>query len=216
MIEEDVLFIFGAQSTALEIAELAALAAPSKRIFHVVGNAPADAAHNLLALADLPRFTRQVAGRCFGIISMANHALRLQRAATMREANITPISLIHPQATVAPSATVGEGCYIAAGARVSSHATIAAHCMLNLNATIGHHATLGEHCVVNPGAALSGHAALGQRVLLGANAFVLQSITVGDDCSIDAMAYVHRDIPPQHTVSSRSRLIVLPKLTSAQ
>ena len=199
----DTLFIFGAKSTALEMAELAAELYPQCRRVHVVGDGEETDGDRIITVSQLGTAVKSVDGRCRGILSMADPERRIERLAIMREQGIEPATLVHPSATVSPSARIGEGCYLAAGCRISVNAVVGAHCLINLNATIGHDAVLGEHCVINPGAAISGNVRIGERCLIGANSFVHQGKTIGSDAQVDAMTHVWRDVPAGHVATSR-------------
>ncbi len=55
-------------------------------------------------------------------------------------------TLIHPKATVMPSAKIGEGSIIEAGAVVCSNAEIGKGCIVMANAVVGHDAKVGDCC----------------------------------------------------------------------
>ncbi len=57
-----------------------------------------------------------------------------------------PATLIHPNATVMPSAQIGSGSIIEAGAVVCSNAKIGAGCIVMTNAVVGHDAEVQECC----------------------------------------------------------------------
>lgn len=201
---QDVLFVFGAKSTALEIAELSRLIHPDCRITHVVGEDEPVTGPHQIHLGQLSSAVSAVTGRAWGILSMSRHDLRTERARILEEQRLEARTLIHPQATVSISATIGRGCYIAAGARISVNARIGEHSMLNLNATFGHDSASGAHLVVNPGACIGGNVRIGERVLIGANAFVHQGLSIGDDGQVDAMTYLWRDLEARTVATSRS------------
>ncbi len=201
--KKETLYIFGGKSTALEIAEAADLIDASIQVIHVVGDHEDADGAGMIRISGLARHTRQNGAEAGYIVSMANHALRAQCLSTAGSLNLSPRTLIHPAAAVSQSATIGVGCYIAAGACVSANAQLGNHSILNLNVTYGHDARSGEHLIVNPGAAISGNVTLGNRILIGANAFLFQGITVGDDCQVDALTYVARDLEPNQLATSR-------------
>ncbi len=55
-------------------------------------------------------------------------------------------TLLHPKATVMPSAVIGEGSIIEAGAVICSHAEIGQGCIVMANAVVGHDAKIGRCC----------------------------------------------------------------------
>lgn len=197
------LFIFGAKSTALEIAETAAMAFPEWNIAHVADRNDASFPQSFVKDKDLQQYLSKVKGEKRFILSMADHDLRKHYLELARSLNLVPQTIVHPEATVSPSAKIGDGCYLAPGCRVSTKAIVGDHCLLNLNVSYGHHVQCGEHVCILPGAAISGEVILGDRVLVGANAFLYQGVKVADDCLIDALAYVGRDLASKTICTSR-------------
>ncbi len=55
-------------------------------------------------------------------------------------------TLIHPKATVMPSAKMGEGCILEAGAVVCSGAVVGRGTIIMANAVVGHDAKVGDCC----------------------------------------------------------------------
>lgn len=55
-------------------------------------------------------------------------------------------TLIHPKSTVSPSAVVGKGCIIEAGAVVGSHSEIGEATIVMSNVVVGHNAKVGSYC----------------------------------------------------------------------
>lgn len=201
------MLIFGGRSTALEIAETAEGRLGKDALLHVVGDSETgeegthwiqlkqlDSFWNSLPAEDRPGF----------IISMANHELRSACLQKMQQLGGQGQTLIHPDATVSCTAQLGQGVYVAAGARISRNASVGAHSILNFNCVLGHDTRTGSHLIVNPGASIGGHVEIGDRVLIGANAFIGQGLSIGSDCLIDAMTQVFRDIEPGQMVTGRS------------
>ncbi|MEM7477161.1 MAG: acetyltransferase [Planctomycetota bacterium] len=116
----------------------------------------------------------------------------------------TARSIVHPNAIVAPSASIGVGSFIGPLAVISSNATIGEHCIIHIHCSIGHDASIGNFCAVLPGARISGKVQVGHGTIIGSNAFVFQGISIGVDCQVDALSYVGRDLAENHLVSPRS------------
>ncbi len=206
------LLIFGARSTALEIFDVVQLAYQHHFVeqLFVVGNdeeveTPAPQVRD----ADLAELVGTSAHNFRYILSFANQKLRAKCVEQMKELGVAPQTLLHPTVVMSPSASVGEGCYIAASTALSTNAVVSDHCIVNFNCTIGHDSQLDAHVMVNPGARVSGNVHIGARTMIGANAFVFQGTSVGTDCVIDAMTYVDRDIPNKQICSSKQALTVL-------
>jgi sugar O-acyltransferase (sialic acid O-acetyltransferase NeuD family) len=108
----------------------------------------------------------------------------------------TAATLVHPQASIGSSTTLGEGAVVCAGARLSTNVTIGRHVHVNANATIGHDTVIGDFTSLNPMAAVSGDCHLGPGVLVGVAGVVLNGLRVGDGATIGGAACVVKDVPP--------------------
>ena len=136
-----------------------------------------------------------------------NQQTREKCLALAERLGLAPYTVLHPDAYVSDTASIGAGVYVAAHSSISSRARVHDHVIVNYNVTVGHDGVIGSHSVLNPGARISGNVSVGERVLIGANAFVFQGKQVGSDSRVDALTYIDRDIPP-HSICSSKRLEV--------
>jgi UDP-perosamine 4-acetyltransferase len=104
-------------------------------------------------------------------------------------------AIVHATASVSPSARLGRGVQVLAGAIVNAAAEIGDGVILNTGSIVEHDCVLGAHAHVAPGATLGGDATLGQGAHVGMGAVVLQGIHVGERALIGAGAVVLRDVP---------------------
>ena len=103
-------------------------------------------------------------------------------------------TIIHPSATVSPSAEIGAGTFIGPRAVVNARARIGAGVIVNTGAIVEHDAQVGAFTHLAPGAIALGNATIGDAVLLGANSTVLPTIRVGDRAMIGAGSVVTHEI----------------------
>ena len=115
-----------------------------------------------------------------------------------------PATIIHPSAFISPTASVGDGVFIAAHVAVSSDARIDDFSLVHFNASIGHDARIGSFSSILPGSRISGNASIGKRSMIGSNAFVASGVKIGDDCRVDAMTYVRHSLLDGYIASVRS------------
>ena len=109
-----------------------------------------DAAPDALGtLAELPRFAEEF--DC-AFVAMGNPRLRREQQTRVEALGMTLPSVIHPQSTVSPTAKVGPGTVIMAGAVVQTNAKIGCGCILSAGAIVDHDACLGDFCHINAGA----------------------------------------------------------------
>ena len=111
------------------------------------------------------------------------------------------LTIVHPSATVAAGADLGEGAQVMAGAVIQPAARIGNNAIINTNATVDHDCTIGEHAHIAPGAVLCGAVTVGDGAFVGAGATVIQGITIGADALIGAGAVVIGDVAPGAAVN---------------
>jgi UDP-perosamine 4-acetyltransferase len=105
------------------------------------------------------------------------------------------LNAIHPRASVARSASVGDGVAILAGSVVGASASLGRNVIINSGAVVEHDCVIGDHVHVGPGAAISGGVRLGQLVHIGTGASIRQSVTIGERAVVGAGAVVINDVP---------------------
>jgi sugar O-acyltransferase (sialic acid O-acetyltransferase NeuD family) len=103
--------------------------------------------------------------------------------------------LIHPSATVSPSARIGDNCQVLAGTVVVAGAQIGEASIINTKASVDHECVLGEGVHIAPGATLCGCVEIGSFTLVGAGAVVLPRVRIGTNVLVGAGSAVTKDIP---------------------
>ena len=134
------------------------------------------------------------------IVAIGSPSARARVAAQIEARNLSPITVVHPAATIGTQSIIGEGSVVCAGAQVSTRVLMGRHVHVNPNATVGHDAHLGDYVSVNPAAVISGAVDVGPRTLLGAGSVVLAGLRVGPDSVVGAAACVTRDVMDGTTV----------------
>ena len=107
------------------------------------------------------------------------------------------ISAAHPNAVVAPSARLGEGAMVMAGAIINPEADIGRGAIINTGAIIEHDVVIGDYSHISPGAVTGGAARVGSLTHIGLGAIVLPRVTIGNNVVIGAGAVVLHDVPDQ-------------------
>lgn len=99
-------------------------------------------------------------------------------------------SVVHPQAMVSPSASLGRGVYVGPGAIIHSRARVGDHAIINSGAIVEHDCDIGVNSHVAPGTVLGGAARVGADSLVGLGSSVLPGVWIGDRCVVGAGALV--------------------------
>lgn len=108
-------------------------------------------------------------------------------------------TLVHPMATVSPTAKIGKDSVVMAGAVINTSSVIGEGCIINTNAVVEHDCIVGPWSHISVSAALCGTVHLGTLCFVGAGATIINNITVCDSCTIGAGATVVRDITEKGT-----------------
>lgn len=132
------------------------------------------------------------AGRC-AFIAIGGNTGRRQVAERLPGARW--VIAVHPRACVHPSARLGPGSIVMAGAVIQPDASLGAHCIINALASVSHDCQLGDFVHLAPGARLTGFASAGEGAFLGANSTVIPGRRVGAWSTVGAGAVVTRDLP---------------------
>ena len=103
-------------------------------------------------------------------------------------------NLIHPQAKLSRSATLGVGVMVQYGAHLSSGVRLADHVRVNVYANLMHDVHVGRGTTVAPNAVVLGRVRIGERCYIGAHATVLPDIAIGDGSCIGAQATVTKAV----------------------
>ncbi len=129
-----------------------------------------------------------------GHVAVGDNAVRRRVTEEFLSQGKSLLTVLHPHAVVAPSASVADGCFIAAAAVVGPEASLAEGCIINHGAVIDHDAQIGGYCHIAPNVTLGGQVVVGEEVLIGSGAVVLPGIRIGKGARIGAGAVVTRDV----------------------
>lgn len=82
-------------------------------------------------------------------VAMGNPETRLHYIHRLQQCGFIPAVLVHPHATVMPSAVLGPGSIAEARCVVNSNTTAGAGCILSAGAVVNHNCTLEDGCHVD-------------------------------------------------------------------
>ncbi|MBI4381946.1 MAG: hypothetical protein HY574_12255 [candidate division NC10 bacterium] len=187
--------ILGGGGTAVDFSE-AALAAGNEVLGFLKDSAEQEPLPILGTLAEWKRLPEDVKFFC-GFGSATSYKTRLDVLARLGIPEQRYAVIVHPQAAVSPSATLGPGCgmlsFVSLGARVRLGAhveilqsvLIAHDCCLEDGVIIAGGANLaaavhvGRGAYIGAGACIRGKTLVGERALLGMNSTLLENLPAG-------------------------------------
>ena len=111
-----------------------------------------------------------------------------------RSSGLDVVTVVHPAASVSPSAELGHGATVFAGAVVGTEARLGENVLVNTAAVVEHGCTVGDHAHVATGARLASGVRVGEGAHIGAGSTVVQERSVGPSAVVGAGAVVVRDV----------------------
>ncbi len=135
------------------------------------------------------------------IVAIGENHTRVRVAGELCTRGGRLVSAVHPLATIAPTAKLGEHVIVGARAIVCVHATVADHSVLSAGAIIEHDNRIGAGAFLHPAVRLAGNVTVEEYATLGIGACVIQGRRIGRGAVVHPGAVVIRDVPPGMTVS---------------
>lgn len=129
-----------------------------------------------------------------GVGQLVGGSARAVLYARMRQRGFRFPPLVHPSAWVDPTARLGEGVQIMAGAVVQADCRIDENSIVNTGARIDHDCTVGAHVHIAPGAILCGEVQVGDSAFVGAGSVALQGRRMGSGSVLGANTVLRRDL----------------------
>jgi len=146
---------------------------------------------------ELPRLCQQgLTAALVGVGSVRRPTVRVQLYDRLREIGFVLPSVCHIRSTVSPTAELGAGTVVLAGAVVNAQAVLGRNVIVNTGAVVEHDCTIGDHVHIAPRAVLGGDVVVEPQAHVGMGAIVLEGRRIGAGTVVGAGAVVNRDLPP--------------------
>ncbi len=110
------------------------------------------------------------------------------------------ISVTHPSASVSPSARIGCGVFIGAGAIIGPEVEIGDFTNVLAGATVAHHSRVGRFASIADGAHLGGNVLVDDGALIGIGAAVNKRVHIGSGAIIVSGATAIDNVPADHVL----------------
>ena len=104
-------------------------------------------------------------------------------------------NIIHPRAIVEPTAKMGDGNIVLAGANIGSKAIIEDDCYINTNSMVSHECHIGRGVRIAPGAILAGRIKVGENSLIGMGVTIYMNAKVGKNSIVYNGVNVYKSVP---------------------
>jgi sugar O-acyltransferase (sialic acid O-acetyltransferase NeuD family) len=120
------------------------------------------------------------------LLAIGIPAVRRRVAEDLASRKAVFLTLVHPTAIVASTASIGSGSILCPYSILSDSAKVGRFTLLNYHSSLAHDAAAGDFAVLSPYATLGGAAEIGTDAFLGLHASVGPSVRLGSQTKVSA------------------------------
>jgi len=113
----------------------------------------------------------------------------------IRRAGFETPAAVHPQSIISPTAKIGAGPTVMAGAVINANARVGDNVIINTGAIVEHDCVIGSHVHIATGARLAGDVRVEEGTHIGLGASVREGIVIARNVVVGAGAVVIGDVP---------------------
>jgi len=124
------------------------------------------------------------------ICAIGSPGLKEKFSQLIKNFNIKPAILIHPNVQISKYNEIGEGSIICAGCIITVNIKIGKHVILNIDSTVGHNSIIGDFTTILPSVNISGNVNIGCKCDIGTGTKIIPHVTIGDNAIVGAGAVV--------------------------
>lgn len=147
----------------------------------------------------LARLRRE--GHTLAFIAIGSNELRQRLALSATALGYELVNAISPAAVVSPSARLGRGIAIMAGAVINADTSIANLAIINTSASVDHDGDIGEAAHIAPQCGLAGNVTVASRAFLGVGCKVIPGISIGADVVAGAGSVIVSHVAPNARIA---------------
>jgi sugar O-acyltransferase (sialic acid O-acetyltransferase NeuD family) len=128
-------------------------------------------------------------------IALGHPLIKRKIAERCETMDIEVIQAIHPSAVISPTAKVGTGVTVGAGAIINTDSNIGDFALINTGVIIEHDTVIGDYANISPRACIGGRVIIGEEAFIGSGAIVMARTRVGMRAIVGMGAVVTRNVP---------------------
>lgn len=136
----------------------------------------------------------------YAACEIANGKIRLRIKKSLNKLGIKLINVIHSNAFISSSVTMGVGNYIKASAVIETNSVIGDCCIIDNGTIIAHDNKIGNGCHIAPGVSLGSSITIDDFSVIGIGASISTNIKIGKNCIVSVGSSVTKDIPDNSIV----------------
>lgn len=130
------------------------------------------------------------------LVAIGDNFIRAQVAARIRELcpDLVFVSVLHPSASMAGDATLGEGTVVMAGVVVNPCSSIGRFCILNTRCSLDHDSSMADFASLAPGVTTGGNCRIGPYSAISIGAVLIHGINIGEHTVVGAGSIVMKSV----------------------
>jgi sugar O-acyltransferase (sialic acid O-acetyltransferase NeuD family) len=109
------------------------------------------------------------------VFAMGDNAVRMRLSEHVKHGFAT---IVHPSASVSPSASVGHGTVVLQNAVIQAYASVGRHCIINVGAIVDHDSYVSDFCHLRPHCYIAGASRLSELTTIGPTITVPRNSTI--------------------------------------
>lgn len=133
-------------------------------------------------------------------VAIGSNSLRARLSSVATDQGYQLMNAISPHAVISPSARLGAGIAVMAGAIINAEAEIDDLAIINTGATVDHDCKIGKAAHIAPQTTLAGNVTIGALSFLGVGCKVIPGIQIGEQATVGAGGVVISNICDGATV----------------
>lgn len=134
------------------------------------------------------------------LLGVGSNTIRERIALRVEKAGGKCMTVVHPKSSLASTASIDEGTFVARNVAVNPLVSVGKHSILNTSCTIDHECVIGNNVHIAPGAVLAGNVIVHDGAFIGANAVIKQGVTIGRNATVGAGSVVLRNVEENQVV----------------
>jgi sugar O-acyltransferase (sialic acid O-acetyltransferase NeuD family) len=128
-------------------------------------------------------------------VAIGDNTIRTNLCRTLADAGADFVNVIHPDADISRTATLGRGVFLSGLNKIGSRTRVGDWVILGAYTCLGLDISIREGMFAGPGVFVAGGGSVGARSFLGAGTIVSNEVSIGADCVVGAKSLVLRDLP---------------------
>ncbi len=177
------IYIYGASGHGLVVADIAKSCGYDEILFIDDGENQYPSFEEIKNCTDIPI-----------ALGVGVNAVRKKLFEKVNAAGFEIATLVHKNATVSPSVTIGKGTVVMPHVVINANSVIGKGVILNTSCVIEHENIIEDFVHISPNVALGGDVQVGELTHIGIGSSVIQCLKIGSNCIVGAGSVVIHSI----------------------